>query len=353
MGQTTRISVSSTGGQANGHSGSPAISADGRYVAFHSAATNLVLGDTNGSEDIFVHDRVTAETARVSVSTGGGQANGGSASPAISADGRYVAFHSWATNLVPGDTNGVDDIFVHDRVTGETARVSVSSDGAQANSDSWSPAISADGCYVAFHSRANNMVPGDTNNAWDIFVHDRATGATSRVSVSSAGAQSNGLSRSASISADGRYVAFSSTAANLVPGDTNGLDDIFVHDRATGETARVSVSSDGAQATGFSQGSFWPAISADGRHVAFSSTATNLVPGDTNDVTDIFVHDRVTGETARVSVSFDGAQATGGESWWSSISADGRYVAFQSGATNLVLGDTNFVIDVFVRDRGW
>jgi Tol biopolymer transport system component len=348
-GQTARTSVSSDGAQANERSGSSSISADGRYVAFYSCASNLVPGDTNGWTDIFVHDRVTGETALISVSSDGAQANGDSWSPSISADGRYVAFPSWATNLVPGDTNGREDIFVHDRETGETTRVSVSSAGVQANGHSLYPSISADGRYVAFTSDATNLVPGDTNDRMDIFVHDRVKGETVRVSASSDGVQANGYSEQPSISADGRYVAFYSRANNLVPGDTNGWADIFVHDGVTGEIALVSVSSAGVQANGHS----WsPSISADGRYVAFSSFADSLTPSTTDDWYNIFVHDRVTGETVRISVTSAGAQATG-DSEHPSISADGRYVAFQSGATNLVPGDTNGWWDVFVHDRGW
>jgi len=223
---------------------------------------------------------------RVSVASGGTQGNGDSGCPSISADGRYVAFQSYASNLVPGDTNEVGDVFVHDRLTGQTTRVSVASDGTEGNDYSRRPSISADGRYVAFASLASNLVPGDTNGTWDVFVHDRLTGQTTRVSVASGGAQGNSGSWCPSISADGRYVAFQSYASNLVPGDTNGVLDVFVHDRLTGQTTRVSVASDGTQGDSYSFGS---SISADGRYVAFSSLASNLVPGDTNDKPDIFV----------------------------------------------------------------
>jgi Tol biopolymer transport system component len=344
-GQTTRVSVASDGTEGNGVSGLPSISADGRYVAFVSAASNLVPGDTNGKFDVFVHDRVTGQTTRVSVASDGTEGNDDSWWPSISADGRYVAFSSLASNLVPGDTNGTWDVFVHDRLTGQTTRVSVASDGTQGNNGSGDPSISADGRYVAFSSLASNLVPGDTNGTWDVFVHDRLTGQTTRVSVASDGTEGNGVSRRPpSISADGRYVAFYSEASNLVPGDTNELVDVFVHDRLTGQTTRVSVASDGTQGNSYSQ---WPSISADGRYVAFMSWASNLVPGDTNEVQDIFVHDRMTGQTTRVSVASDGTEGNG-DSWLPSISADGRYVAFASEASNLVSGDTNGKRDIFV-----
>jgi len=286
---TDRVSVDSSGVQENDSSWGASISADGRFVAFESDASNLVPGDTNGCEDIFVHDRQTGATERVSVDSSGVQGYELSESASISADGSYVAFESDASNLVPGDTNGREDIFVHDRQTGATERVSIASSGAQGNSGSYDPSISADGRLVAFYSYASYLVPGDTNGCHDVFVHDRQTGATERVSVDSSGVQGNGSSYSPSISADGRFVAFISGASNLVPWDTNGLDDIFVHDRQTGATERVSVDSIGVQGNDYS----WAqAISADGRYVAFESGATNLVPGDTNGTIDIFVRDR-------------------------------------------------------------
>ena len=360
-GSVERVSVTSEGAQVDDCpspffcSGEASISADGRYVAFYSAGSSLVPGDTNEVADTFVHDRVTGATERVSVASDGTQGNARSqfTNTSISADGRYVAFTSEASNLVPDDTNApATDVFVHDRATGVTERVSVASDGTQGNIGSSQPSISADGRYVAFFGFASTLVPDDTNAANDIFVRDRETETTERVSVASDGTEANGHSfRDPSISADGRYVAFYGSATNLVPGDTNGAEDVFVHDRETGATERVSVASDGAEGNA---SSLIPSISADGRYVSFHSSASNLVPGDTNGTADTFVHDRETRATERVSVTSEGGQGTGDSFGWASISADGRYVAFHSPASNLVPGDTNgeFGVDMFVRDRG-
>ena len=348
-GVTRRVSVSSSGNQANSFSLESAISEDGQYVAFSSYASNLVPGDANGSADIFVHNRSTGVTRRVSVSTGGGQSDSGSSQPAISPNGRYVAFESTASNLVPGDTNGEPDIFVHDRATGVTQRVSVSSSGEQGDGDSQSPTISSNGRYVAFISFSTNLVPNDSNEFfYDVFVHDRVAGTTQRVSVNSSGSEGNASSSEPSISADGRYVAFQSNAGNLVADDTNGATDIFLHDRTTGITSRMSVNSTGQQGNSSSGD---PAISADGLAVTFSSAASNLVSSDTNGKGDVFVHGRETGITRRVSLASGGTQGNN-HSVFPAISSYGRYITFSSEATNLVPGDTNSVIDVFVRDRG-
>jgi Tol biopolymer transport system component len=353
-GRTDRVSVDSSGAQGNGRSGVvPAISADGRYVAFESFASNLVAGDSNGIWDVFVHDRQTGATERVSIHSNGAQGTGESVYPSISADGRYVSFSSWASNLVAGDSNGYPDVFVHDRQTGTTERVSVASSGIQGDEESHNPSISADGQYVSFESQASNLVSGDTNHAFDVFVHDRLSGTTERVSVETSGAEGNGNSYAPAISSDGRYVAFTSYASNLVVGDMNFAFDVFVHDRLSGMTELVSVDSSGVQGNGESA---YASISADGRYVALTSHATNLVVGDTNDSYDVFVHDRQTHETERVSVDSDGSQGNY-HSVAASISADGRYVAFESLATYLVDGDTNGASDIFVRDRssgiGW
>jgi Tol biopolymer transport system component len=352
-----RVSVASDGTQSSRfvESGNPAISGDGRFIAFVSAANNLVPGDTNSANDIFVHDRLTGQTTRVSVTSDGTEAVNNQFSfqndsffPTISSDGRFVAFVSEATNLVPGDTNSANDIFIHDRQTGQTTRVSVASNGTQTSSflDSTSPAISADGRFVAFVSEANNLVPNDTNNGDDIFVHDRQTGQTTRVSVASNGIQTDSFrdSDSPAISADGRFVAFASSATNLVAGDTNSTDDIFVHDRQTGQTTRISVASNGTQANG---NNATPSISADGRYVVFASSATNLVAGINGG---IFLHDRQTGQTTNVVVGLGGTQGNGPSSN-PQISGDGRYVVFQSNASNLVTGDSNGRADIFRFDR--
>jgi Tol biopolymer transport system component len=226
-GQTRLVSRSSTGAPADGNSFFPSMSADGRYVAFVSRAANLVAGDTNGDDDVFVSDLLTGRTVRASIATNGAQGNGGSGEPSISADGRRVAFSSGA-GLVPGDTNAARDVFVRDLVAGTTRRVSVSSSGAQAADQSLNPAISADGNDVAYESPAANLVPEDTNAAWDVFVRDLRAGQTRRASVSSDGSQGIRDSRSPSLSGDGGRVAFASAAGNLVAADTNRLTDIFV-----------------------------------------------------------------------------------------------------------------------------
>ena len=403
QGAPSRAALASVPG--NRYSEAPLISADGRLLAFHSHASNLVAGDTNGRNDVFVRDRTSGKTTRVSVRTGGEQGNEASFLQAISDDGRFVVFSSYASNLVARDTDGCNgelltcsDVFVRDRVTGMTTRASLGSGGKQANGNSGEAAISADGRFVAFSSYASNLVAGDTNIcAWkylggtaprrypcaDVFVRDGATGKIERVSVSSRDTQANGDSglRGLAISGDGRYIAFVSDASNLVAGDTNkecispivrahypndrvhyNCGDVFVRDRVTGKTARASLGSGGKQANG---ASYEPSISADGRVVAFSSEASNLVAGDTNgcprSCPDVFVRDRVTGKTTRVSLSRDGKQVSG-PSFEPSISADGRYVAFSSSAAGLVADDTNtcgtigrretFACrDVFVRDR--
>jgi Tol biopolymer transport system component len=346
-GTNYRVSLDSAGVEGNDGSWGASLSDDGRYVAFHSFATNLVAGDTNGKQDVFVRDRTTGTTRRVSVSSAGGEGDNPSYSSSLSADGRYVAFASDATNLVAGDTNAREDIFVRDRHTGTTYRVSVSSTGAEADGYSYSPSISDDGMYVVFESDATNLVAGDTNAARDVFVRDRAHGTTYRVSRDSAGAEGNGVSENAKISADGRYVAFHSSATNLVAGDTNAVRDVFVRDRTTGTTTRASKDSAGAE--GDDQ-SLVPSLSADGRYVTFYAAASNLVAGDTNGKYDVFVRDRTTGTTTRASKDSAGAEGNG-DSSLPGISNDGRYVVFASLATNLVAGDTNGVKDIFVRDR--
>lgn len=348
-GKTKIVSVSSSGKRGNQASEFASISGDGRFVAFQSTASNLVEGDTNGSSDVFVHDRETRTTERVSVSSTGEQGNALSTRPAISADGRFVAFNSLATNLVEGDENGFGDVFVHDRQTRTTTRVNVSSSGEEAREVTFSlepNAISADGRLVTFSSNAPNLVDDDSNAATDVFVHDRTTGATTRVSVDSMAVEGNDTSDSATISADGRFVAFRSRASNLVEGDTNERSDVFLHNLKTSKTKRVSLGPAGAEANG---DSFGPVLSANGHFVAFFSNASNLVEGDTNDAEDVFVHDRKKGRTRRVSVGAQGVEGDG-DSQTPHLAANGKFVVFESMATNLVGASTNPEhVHVYVR----
>jgi Tol biopolymer transport system component len=348
-GRTKRLSVDTLGIEGNGRSGFASTSADGRYIAFVSLASNLVPGDTNAVDDIFVSDSRKDTVERVSVGEGGRQANRRSFTPAISADGRYVAFYSEASNLVERDTNHTGDVFVRDRTTGTTERVSVNSDENQGNGDCYSYiAISPNGRHVTFGSRATNLVAGDTNGMPDAFLHDRWTHTTERVSVGNGGNQGNSYTTSApAISADGRYVAFASMSSNLVEGDLNGWkSDVFVRDRRTGTTERVSVDSAGHEGNDISG---LPRISADGRYVAFASYASNLADEDSNGFPDIFLFDRETRTTRRINAGDAGNQANA-PSFGPAISADGRYVAFGSEASNLISSDTNGFADVFIRD---
>ena len=346
---TTRVSVSSAGVEGNNESNYPALSNDGRYVAFSSDASNLVANDTNALEDVFVHDYQTGQTQRISVSSGGQEGNGESGSPAISSTGRYIAFSSFASNLVSGDTNNGSDIFVMDRDTGVIQRVSVSSSEAQTAGGSHDPAISSNGRYIAFYSGAGDLVASDTNDKFDVFVRDTVAGETWLVSVSTGGAQGNHDSwGKVSISGDGRRVGFASWASTLVSNDTNGVMDVFVRDWFSGLTTLASISSGGAFSNGNSSGM----ISSNGRYVAFGSDGSNLVSGDTNGVSDAFVHDLDTGLTERVTVSASGGQSNGGV-YAVDISTGGRLVIFHSSANNLVSNDTNSRQDVFVYDRDY
>ena len=389
---TTRVSVSTTGSEGLVSSVSPAVSADGRYVGFVSEAPNLVPGDTNHFRDAFVHDRVTGATERVSLGLGSTQAMGGdTVSLALSADGRFVAMTSRATNLVLNDTNGVSDVFVRDRQTGTTTRVSVPTQFGQALGGSFLSQISADGRYVVFSSNATNLVAGDTNDNLDLFRRDRETGTTIRISIAHDGAQANGQPGDPSMSADGRFVAFTSHATNLVAGDTNGHEDVFVRDVESGVTTRVSVGPGGVQAD---ERSLEASMSGDGRFVAFRSLASNLVAGGG---VGIYLHDRQTGVTSALSVRPRGTDpdsapqspgisgngrhvcfvpdtfaddvflldrhtltrsrvdvATNGDeansiSGTCAPNSDATIVAFASLATNLVADDRNSATDVFVR----
>lgn len=318
----------------------PSISGNGRYVAFESAAANHVFPDDNGKTDIFVYDRITRKLDRVSKGIYGQEADGHSYNASISYDGRFVAFQSYASNLVLNDNKGFSDIFVYDRLSDSMERVSVGIRGEEANFHSRNASISYDGRFVTFESNANNLVETDINYAWDIFVYDRDTRQTELASVRSDGGQANSSSMNCSISGDGRYVAFSSRAGNLDDSvDRNRVNDVFLRDRMEGTTERLSL---GNGASDF------PVVSADGRYVAFETSASNLIPGDTNEASDIFVLDREQNTLELVSVDSDGTQGDSA-SGKPSISANGAFIAFESNASNLDLGDDGTASDVYLR----
>ncbi|MDO8615593.1 MAG: calcium-binding protein [Dehalococcoidia bacterium] len=339
---TELVSVADDGTPANGGGSYPDITPDGRYVVFGSFTATLVPGDTNGKPDIFIRDRVAGTTRRVSLGMGGAEGNGESNFPDISENGRFVVFSSDATNLVPGDTNDQPDLFLRDLQTSATERISVATDGTQANGESDVGFVSDDGRFIVFESEASNLVPGDTNDNWDAFLRDRQLGATTRISLSSTGAQLPEGSFPSDMTPDGRFVLLDMRSDGVVPGDANGSPDAFLLDRQTGALELVS--------TGLAQwgdGRSYPgALSGDARFVAFSSHATNLVAGDTNGNSDVFVYDRATGVTEIASIRPDGS-GDDQSSDSPGISGDGRVVAYRSWAV-LFPQDTNGVHDVLV-----
>jgi dipeptidyl aminopeptidase/acylaminoacyl peptidase len=339
----TRVSMAWDGSQTDGSSWVSVISADARFVAYVADAGNVVQNGTKGTQNVYLYDQKSVKNELVSVASDGGPANGDSYGPAISSDGRYVAFTSTANNI--DDNRGVGDqqVYVRDRKTGQTKIISLPLNGAAPDECAGDPSISGTGRYVAFRSFASNLIPGDGDQMADIYVRDTLKNTFFLVSKSSSGEKGNddsGVFGGPAISSDGRYVAFQSYSTNLVKGDTNGVSDIFLNDRSTGKTIRISVSSNGNQSNG---GSVFPAISGNGRYIAFLSDATNLVSGDTNGKNDVFVYDRVTKKMERVSVSSSGKQGDGDSvsnsaSTKVSLSWDGRYVVFTSQASNLAPG---------------
>ena len=359
-GETVSVSSDEAGGMADGDSEYPAISADGRYVAFQSTATSLVPeaggGDCISSEGldtqcshIYLKDLETGAVTLVSTDSDGKPARGNSIHPAISADGRYVAFRSSAENLVAGDGNGTADIFVKDTRTGFTTLVSSDSDGASADNASDLPSVSADGRVIAFKSLASNLVSVDGNGSPDVFIKDRETGITTLVSSDSEGSPGNKASgyQALAIAAGGDFVVFESEATNLSGADDNRKRDVFVKNIQTGGTTLVS--SDAAGTAGDDDSFASVSISADGRYIAFGSNATNLVPGGVASKENVFIKDITTGAVTLVSADATGVPANGG-SEVIAIAGGAGYAAFVSAATNLVEGDTNGKDDIFLKE---
>lgn len=347
------MSVKTNGNEVNADNDFPAISSTGRFVAFESVG-KFVSGDSGADADIFLRDRKLHKTTRISVKSNGNEVNGcNSEEASISGGGRFVAFSSGCA-LVGADTNGVFDIYVRDRQQHTTKRMSVKSNGDQGLDISQSPAISANGRFVAFQSDAplSQGIP-DANASTDIYVHDRKTGSTKRVSLKSDESELPGpAAEKPAISADGRFIAFDAYGPFTADPDYElAVDrDVFVRDRTLGKTRRASLRSNGTEADPNNNiSSTDPAVSADGRLVAFQSDGP-YVGGDTNNIFDIYVNDRDTNKTARVSIRTNGSQATTGGSALATISGSGRYVAFESYA-KLVGGDNNTFRDVYLRDR--
>lgn len=350
-GSTTRVSVSSSGAESEDASYSPTVSSDGHLVAFVSVSKNLSGTGSDHHSNILVRNRRTHTTTLISVGRHGVPARNAKA-PSISGSGRYVAFEAEA-RLVPKDHNATTDVYVRDRVKHTTRLMSVNSQGIPGadpppgdTPQSFDPSISADGRYVAFSSQATNLVPHDTNGTYDVFVHDRVSGVTRRVSVGSNEKQASGTSLESSISAHGRYVAFASLEEGW--GGGHGVVDVFVRDRRLGVTRLASATSPVAPDVGDDGDSRTPSISGNGRYVAFVGRAPDPLVVD-EEIWDVYVRDMVARRTMKVSVSADGSTRTDFNAE-PAISANGRYVAFDSHASDLVRGDTNGVADVFVRD---
>jgi len=348
---TERISRRPNGVQANDSSGGAMMNPIATFFTYYSFATNLVPSDTNGFSDIFLAtrdpDTAAITLTRISKGLEGAEANGDSFLSDLSDDGTQVLYDSAATNLVPVDDNVWSDVFWYDQDNDSTTKISISNNNTPGNARSERPRISADGSYAIYYSYATNLVTGDTNNEPDIFGVDLGTFQVTRLSVGSNGSQANlGARPEYAISPDGRYIVFASDSTNLVANDTNGTTDIFLYDRATNTTRLISVARDGARANG---GSYDPSISANGRFIAFNTLATNLLPNDTNGIADAVVVDRFTRLVQQVASSYDGSPVDG-DSGTPQFSEDGLSVTFFSAATNLVISDTNDFTDIFWRD---
>ncbi len=345
-GAVERISCALDGGSPNGLSHFASISGDGTAVAFASQASNLVEHDRNEAEDVFLREVGEGErrTIRVSRGLNGANADGPSFAPRISGSGRFVVFQSAATNLVEGDTNNVADVFLWDRQTGEIERISVAANGRQADLASSEASVSSDGNLVAFVSLATNLVSGDRNGRPDVFVRDRAAGTTRRLTALADGTEADDYSSAPRVSPDGKVVVFESWAKNLVPGDTNGSPDILLCAPDSSGLKRISAAPDGAPGDDHSR---LPDVSNGAACVVFFSVAKNFSQDESRLIADVYVREP-SGVLHRISQGPDGPGDA--DSDQPAVSADGRWVAFSSKAANLVKGDSNKKVDVFVYD---
>jgi Tol biopolymer transport system component len=335
---TDLVSVTADGTQGNENSILPSVDADGRFVVFESPASNLTSSDDNGKYDVFLTDRDTGSLELISRGADGRPLPGDSGGSQISADGRFVTYHSWT-----GTSAEPPKVYVYDRVEQATEQISAGARGGT------SPTISGDGRYVTFTSSSEDIVPDANRWYEDVFLHDRKAGETRIVSSSADGTQGDRSSSKGVVTADGRHVAFVSSATNLVPGDTNGAEDIFLKNLTTGDVQRITVTSDGSQLTDFFIYSD-PSVSADGRYVSYATTGA-FDPADVNGDIDVYLRDTVTGETTLLSRRAGGEPLSSGWASSPAVSGDGSSIAFWSNSSQIVAGDTNYTGDLFVYDR--
>lgn len=344
---TQRLSIGIEESNGDSFATPTAVSANGRWTVFTSDAFNLVANDLNTTFDVFLKDNWLGEIRRLSVNADGIEGNASSSMASISADGRYIAFSSHASNLAPTDPDKNADIFLVDRLTNTLSHVTQTIDGTPSNGDDFNPVLSADGRYLAFQSSSSNLITGDNNTAVDIFSYDRTTQTIQRISVGNGGEEANGNSTYPSISADGQQISFASLANNLVANDANNASDIFLHNRQTQQTQLISQAINGLPAN---QGSFRPAISGNGQLVVFESLADDLVTADANGMMDIFLRDVNQTQTQRLTFNANGEESNR-PAFFPNISANGQVVTFESNASNLLPNKTNGGLNIFHLHR--
>lgn len=332
--------------QPDDRSQGPSVSANGRYVVFSSRATNLVPGDPNHASHVYIRDLRKQTTTMVDVSESGSVANADGVGASVSGGGRFVAFTSDATNLVPGVADGQLNVYVRDMVRHTTRLVSVPRTGLEGNGPSFRAYISESGRYITFTSGASDLAPGTASGVWNVFIRDLTRDTTALVSAGTDDTAANAPSMGSAVSADGRLVAFTSLASNLVAGTTRGVPEVYVRDMRRGITEIVSTAPDGAFANGNNQG--W-SLSSDGRFVVFSSTASNLVPGtSTGGFSHIYVRDLASNAVVLADVANNGSPADASAFALTAVSATGRYVVFSSDASDIVPGVSGW--NVYLRD---
>jgi Tol biopolymer transport system component len=352
---TTTLITKGDGYGANAYVGNgrhSAVSENGDTLVFSAYANNLVPVDANNTSDIFVYNKITKQISLISTNVAGFAANGASTAPSVSADGRYIAYITEATDLVVEDgqlcpSGACTNIILHDLYLHTNKLVNRNTLGLRIDASSLeTPAISGDGRSVVFQSRSSISL-GDQNDTYDILWRDTVANVTRLVSVDDFGHTGAQKSSDFSINDDGRFVAFR-TASKLIPGDVDNTEDVFLRDIQMGTTSLVSAMYNGSPQP--NKPTAQPSISKDGRYVAFTGWSDQIVPGDTNSATDVFLRDMQLGTTKRISINSKGQQGNF-DSQHPDISSDGKYIVFSSFANNLIRFDPNLQQDVFIHYR--